>query len=168
MNPSEQVPTLIHKGKPIGQSMAIIDYLDQIHPEPLLFPKDAYQRSLVMQACEIINSGAQPMMNLTVLRELEKRYLADQIKKDEWAYFWIEMGLKAFENFAKSHAGTFSVGNSITAADCFLIPHLTNAVRFKVSLDPYPNLQRIKASCANLDPFRKAAPDVQPDTPSNF
>jgi maleylacetoacetate isomerase len=167
LNPSKQVPTLVHKGRAIGQSMAIIDYLDQIHPEPVLFPKDPYQRARVVPACEIINSGCQPLMNLSVFQELEKRYLADQTKKNEWASHWITEALKAYESFILPHAGSYSFGHSVTAADCFLIPHLTNATRFKVDLDKYPTLRRIKESCANLTPFQRATPDVQPDTPSN-
>ena len=165
LNPSNQVPTLIHGDHVIGQSMAIIDYLDQIKPEPLLFPKGAFQRALVIQACEVINSGAQPLHNLRVLQELEKRFAATEAQKNEWTAFWIATSLTALENLLSKHAGNFCFGQRVTAADCFLIPHLANADRFQVPLDPYPKLTRIRATCASINEFQKASPLSQPDTP---
>jgi maleylacetoacetate isomerase len=165
LNPSNQVPTLIHGDHIIGQSMAIIDYLDQIKPEPLLFPKGAFQRALVIQACEIINSGAQPLHNLRVLQELEKRFGATEAQKNEWTSFWIATSLTALENFLNKHAGNFCFGQRVTAADCFLIPHLANADRFQVPLDPFPTLTHIRANCSAISEFQKASPLVQPDTP---
>lgn len=165
LNPSQQVPTLIHDGKVIGQSVAIIEYLEQIKPEPRLYPAEAHPRALVRQACEIINSGVQPLMNLSVLQELEKRYGADQNQKNEWVSHWIDLNLQTLEAFFKTHAGDYCFGNQVTAADCFLIPQLAGADRYHVSIAPYPTLSRIRKSCANLEPFKKAAADVQPDTP---
>lgn len=165
LNPSREVPTLIHEGKILGQSMAIIDYLDRVRPTPRLFPDDPYQRALVVQVCEIVNSGVQPVHNLRVLAELGKRFGADQAQRDDWAAHWINYGLETLETVLKAHAGTYCFGNEPTAADCFLVPQLANANRFKVSLDRFPTLQRLRAMM-QTEPFRKAAPDVQPDTPA--
>ena len=165
LNPSREVPTLIHNGKVLAQSMAIIDYLDRVKPTPRLFPDDPYQRALVVQACEILNSGAQPVHNLRVLQELGKRFGADQAAKDAWAAHWITYGCETMETMLKPHAGTHCFGNAPSAADCFLVPHLANAKRFKVDLAPYPTLLRISA-IMNEAAFKKAAPDVQPDTPA--
>lgn len=165
LNPSQQVPTLIHNGQPIGQSMAIIDYLDQIQPSPALFPKGALQRAQVLQACEIVNSGAQPLHNLRVLSELEKRFGAVQKEKDAWTVFWIQTSLDALENLLAKTAGDYCFGNSVSAADCFLIPHMANANRFKVDVASYKSLVRIQENCMKLEAFLKSAPNVQPDTP---
>jgi maleylacetoacetate isomerase len=168
LNPSEQVPTLIHKGRALGQSMAIVEYLDSVHPSPRLFSEDAFQKALVIQACEIVNSGVQPLHNLIVLQELGKRFSATDEQKNDWTAFWIQRSLLALENFLQPHAGDFCFGHAVTAADCFLMPHLANADRFKVSLAPYPTLKRVRANCDKLAAFQKAAPGVQPDTPANF
>jgi maleylacetoacetate isomerase len=165
LNPSHEVPTLVHNGKAIGQSMAILDYLDRVSPLNRLFPEEPYARAQVMQACEIVNSGGQPIYNLRVLQELGKKFGADQNAKDDWARHWLGYSLGAFETFVKDKAGEFCFGAQPNAADCFLIPHLAGADRFKLSLDPFPTLARIRKNCTQLDTFKKAAPDVQPDTP---
>ena len=166
LNPSREVPALVHKGRAIAQSMAIIDYLDSVKPEPRLFPKDPFQRALVTQACEIVNSGAQPLFNLRVLNELEKRFGADQEKKNAWAGHWLHYSLKSLEDLLKPHAKGFCFGDEPTAADCFVNAHFASAERFKIDLASYPTLARIKANCAKLEAFRKAAPNAQPDTPA--
>ncbi|MES2966123.1 MAG: maleylacetoacetate isomerase [Bdellovibrionota bacterium] len=165
VNPSREVPTLVHNGKPLGQSLAIIDYLDRVKPEPRLFPEDAYERAQVIQACEIVNSGVQPLHNLRVLDLLQKRFGSDQSGRDAWTVHWIEYGMKSLETFLAPRAGLHCFGDKISAADCFVIPHLTNADRFKVSIDPYPTLSRLKGVAAKIEAFVKASPDAQPDSP---
>lgn len=165
LNPSREVPTLVHKGKVIAQSLAIIDYLDNAQPTPRLLPTDPYKRALVMQACEIINSGAQPPGNLRVQKLLVEIFKASEEQKDVWTKHWIRYGLETMEAFLKPHAGKFSFGDEVSAADCVLVPHIFNADRFKVPMDPYPTLKRIGESCATLEAFKKAAPSAQPDFP---
>lgn len=165
LNPSREVPTLVHQGKSLSQSVAILDYLDAVRPEPRLFPKDPFGRAVVLQACEIVNSGTQPLMNLRVLNELGTRFGADQAGKDEWVRHWVRYGLESLEGFLKPRSGKFSFGDELTAADCFVIPQLFGADRFQVDLSPYPTLRRIRENCEALDAFKKAAPAVQPDTP---
>ncbi len=165
LNPSHEVPTLVHKGRAIGQSMAILDYLERIQPTPPLFPQDPYERAVVVQACEIMNSGIQPILNLRVLGELEKRYSADANSKTEWIQHWMKYGLTALETFLQRHAGTYCFGNEVTAADCFLVPQLVSGERFKVPLANYPTLNRVRANCEKLEAFIKASPLRQPDTP---
>ncbi|HVK61009.1 MAG TPA: maleylacetoacetate isomerase [Bdellovibrionales bacterium] len=167
LNPSREVPTLIHDGKAIGQSMAIIDYLDRVSPNPRLFPEDPFQRAQVMQACEIINSGAQPVHNLRVLGQLGERFGADQTAKNEWTKYWITYGLQSLEDLIRPHAGKFCFGDQPSAADCFAMPHFANADRFEVSMSAYPTLSRVRTSCEALEAIKKAAPSVQPDTPKN-
>ncbi len=167
LNPSRQVPTLVHKGRPLGQSVAIIDYLDSLQPTPALFPKDPYERARVLQACEIINSGIQPLGNLSVTKELEVRAGFDQTMKDDWVRHWVRTGLRSLQNFLEGTAGRYSFGDSISAADCFLVPQIFNANRFQVDLQSFPLITRIHEACMALPAFKSAAPDAQPDTPRN-
>ncbi len=167
LNPLRQVPTLIHKGRAIGQSMAILDYLEWLEPAPALFPKEPYARALVLQACEIINSGIQPLGNLSVVNELEKRAGFDQAKKNEWIQHWIHKGLTAFESMIRPHAGRFCFGDGPTAADCFLVPQVFGAIRFGADLGRVPLLAEIHETCMGLKAFANAAPGAQPDAPQS-
>ena len=165
LNPSQEVPTLVHKGQAIAQTMAIFDYLDHLEPAPALFPKEPHQRAFVIQACEIVNSGIQPVTNLRVLSDLEKRFHADSTAKEAWLHHWFKAGLTSLEAFVKPHAGDYAFGQFVTAADCFIVPQLTTCDRFKHPLDDYPTLKRIRANCEKLAAFKKARPGAQPDTP---
>lgn len=171
LNPSREVPTLVHYaiGSPepivLGQSVAIIDYLDQKVPTPRLFPPSSQQRGLVLQACEIMNSGSQPLHNLRVLKKLVDDFKISEDQKTEWTRHWINYGLQSFEATVKPHSGKFSFGDTVTAADCFLIPQLANADRFQVSTAPYPVLEKIRSSCEKIPAFAKASPSAQSDSP---
>jgi maleylacetoacetate isomerase len=165
INPSREVPTLVHGENVIGQSVAIIDYLDRVVPAPPLFPKDPFQRALVMQACEIANSGAQPLHNLRVLNLLGERFGADLDQKNEWAKHWVTYGLESLETMLSVTSGKFSFGDQPSAADCFVMPHIAGADRYEIPLTPYPALAKIRANCDALEAFAKAAPFVQPDAP---
>lgn len=165
LNPSREVPTLIHKGRALAQSMAIFDYLEFVQPEPALFPADPYDRALVIQACEMINSGIQPLMNLKVQNELTKRFEVTAEAKTEWVQLWVKQGLTALETLLQRHAGDYCFGNRITAADCFLIPQIFSAERFQCSIAGYATLSRVRANCEKLEAFQKASPSLQPDTP---
>jgi maleylacetoacetate isomerase len=167
LNPSREVPALVHNGKTISQSMAILDYLDHAVPTPKLFSDDFFERALIIQACEIINSGIQPLGNLRVLKKLETTYGATQSQRDDWLVDFMKLGLTAFENFVKPLAGEFCFANRVTAADCFLIPQLAIAERMKTSLADYPTLARIRENAIKLEAFRKAGPTVQPDSPKD-
>ncbi len=166
LNPSGDVPTLIHKGVALGQSVAILDYLDGIHPSPRLFPADPQRRALVLQTCEIVNSGVQPLHNLRVLKKIQKDFAVSETETTRWAADWITYGLNTLETFLAAHAGSYSFGDQVTAADCFVIPHLANADRYGISLESYPILQRIRKTCESVAAFTKAAPSQQPDAPA--
>lgn len=165
LNPSHQVPTLIDGQNIIAQSVAIIDYLDHVKESPRLFPKEAVARAHVLQACEIINSGAQPLHNLRVLHKLETDFKITAEQKDEWSRYWISAGLDAYQALISKAAGKYSFGSTITAADCFLVPHMTNARRFKVDLAAYPLLSKIDEELRSIEAFKRSAPEAQPDFP---
>ena len=165
LNPLNQVPALVHSGKTFAQSVAIIEYLEEIKPTPALFPKDPAARAQVRQISEIINSGSQPLVNLIVLQELEKTAGFNQEQKDKWAALFCEKGLAAVETILETTAGKYAVGDTVTAADCFVVPHTFTSKRFHVDIAKYPNINRITKACLELPAFQKAAPDAQPDYP---
>lgn len=167
LNPIGQVPTLIHKSHALSQSVAIIDYLEQVAPRPALYPTDAYERARVLQVCENVNSSIQPLHNLLVTQELERRFQATQKQRDEWNGFWINRGLEALEHILARTAGLYSFGNEITAADCFVVPQLMSAQRFGVDYTQYETLARVYDACMKVDAFKKAAPQAQPDAPQS-
>jgi maleylacetoacetate isomerase len=165
MNSMAEVPTLVHDGKVMGQSMAIIEYLDEVFPKNPLFPKDPFKKTRVRQFCENINSFMHPLSNLKVLQYLEKNHQYDQAKKEEWVSHWLTKGFQALEQILKNEGGKFCFGNEVTAADMFLIPQIFSAERFKVSLEPFPLCRMINSECIKLESFKKAHPFRQPDTP---
>ncbi len=164
-NPLAQVPCLIHNHKVLTQSMAIIQYLDDFQPSILLFPKDREKKALVLNICEIINSGIQPLQNLAVLQYLKNNFQLGEDQKNQWVTFWIQKGLFAVEQILKSHKNYFSLEDSLTAADLFIVPQLYSARRWNVDLKPYPHLLKIEKRTHLIDAFQKAHPKVQPDTP---
>ncbi len=164
-NPSQQVPVLeLDDGTLLGQSIAIMEYLDEVHPEPPILPRDPVARARCRQLTEVINSGVQPMQNHYVLTRLREEHGVDA--KVHSIHF-IDRGLRAYEALAERTAGAFSVGDTPTIADCALVPQLYNARRFGMDVaKDYPRLHAIDARCAELEAFQVAHPDRQPDAPS--
>ena len=163
LNPQAQVPCLIHNNKPISQSMAIIQYLEDVCREPALFPNTAYEKALVIQLCELINSGIQPLQNLAVTAELTKNYSFTTEQKNNWIQHWNNLGLSSVEEMLKITAGDFCIGDTITAADCFLIPQIFSAKRFAVDVSKYPTILRICEHAGEVEAFQLAEPERQPD-----
>ena len=166
LNPKAEVPTLVDKNIFLSQSVAIFFYLDRAYIEKPLFPKHLPDFERCLELVEIINSGTQPLQNLSVLQKLKKDFSITEDQKLYWCRHFIDKGLKAFD--AKcSEEGPFALGSEITAADMFLLPQLYNAKRFGLELSSYKNLQRIYDSCEELDAFLRAHPDKQPDKPKD-
>lgn len=160
MNPLSQVPCLKHGDKTLIQSLPILLYLEEIQPKPALLPEDAFQKTEVLSFCEMINSGIQPLQNLSVLKYIEKELSLDKIK---WSQYWIEKGLQACESFLQNKSGDFCFYDQVTLADLFLIPQLYNANRFQVDITQFPVLERINKNCLAKEYFQKALPESQPD-----
>ena len=158
-NPLGQVPTLVSSGFSLTQSLAIIHYLEQKYPEPALVPKSLNEMARMWEICEIINSGIQPLQNLPVLEKIES--LGGN--KKEWAQGVISEGFQSVEAILANTAGTCCIGDEVSVADACLVPQIYNARRFEVSLDQYPNINRISEHLATLPAFQKAHPDSQPD-----
>lgn len=165
VNPQELIPTLIDGDHTIGQSLAIIEYLDETHPSPPLLPKDPAGRARVRQIAYAIACDIHPVNNLRV-----RQYLARELKvSDEqgaaWYAHWIALGFAALEAMLASspQTGRFCHGDAPTLADICLVPQMANAYRFKVPVEAYPTLVRIDASARALPAFIAAAPENQPD-----
>ncbi len=159
------VPTFVDGNDVMPQSLAIIEYLEETHPEPPLLPvapaDRAYVRALALQvACEI-----HPLNNLRVLKYLKHTLCVDDDAKDAWYRHWVEAGFATFEAHVAgdSRTGKLCFGDAPTIADTCLIPQVFNAQRFKVDTAKFPTIQRIYDYAMQLDAFARAAPGVQPD-----
>ncbi len=165
LNPKAEVPLLVHDGKSISQSVSIIEYLDETFPTPPLFPSDPYLKSQVRAACEIINSGIQPLQNLRTLQKLESDFAILEEQKVKWITDWIHMGFYAYEQLIAKYAGLYSFGEHVTAADLFLVPQVYTAFRYNMSLENYPKIAEAYKNLSSLEAVIKASPSQQPDTP---
>ncbi|RMH93348.1 maleylacetoacetate isomerase [Lysobacter pythonis] len=165
MNPQQLVPTLVHGRRRITQSLAILEYLDEIHPEPALLPVDAGGRARVRALSMLVACDIHPLNNLRVLRYLKYEVGMEQPAGDAWMRHWMHEGFAAMEAMlaASSETGAFCHGDAPTIADCCLVPQLYNARRFDVDLAPYPLLTHIEANCLALPAFKTARPENQPD-----
>ena len=165
VNPLQAVPTLVVDGKPLSESLAIIEYLEETHPEPALLPRDAFARAQARRIAEAINAGIQPLQNLRVLRKLDIDYNAGDAGKKAWAAHFNLVGLRALERLVSESAGRFCVGDSVTVADLCLVPQLYGARRFGVDVSAFPTLLRIESELMQLPAFADAVPGRQPDCP---
>lgn len=162
INPMAHVPALEHDGFVVAESMAIIDYLDALGFGQPLFPAEPKSRARVIQLCEAVNSGIQPLQNLKVTNWMEFNGQTKE-QTNAWVHHWVTDGLGKLERLLEKTAGTYSFGGSVTAADCFLIPQCFSSRRFKVKIEDYPMIARIEANCLKLASFQKAHPEKQPD-----
>lgn len=168
LNPLGGVPTLVHNGKVIPDSTAIIEYLEETIPSPALMPADPYLRARIRQCCEIINSSIHPMGNLKVQKHLGDKYGLDQAQKEEWLGHWAHEGLKALEKVLQEFSKTYCFGDTVTLADLYLVPQILTCKRFKVDLTSYPTIMKVNENCLKLEAFRKAHPFIQIDTPEDL
>lgn len=126
-NPMNYVPAIDINGKTLIESMAIMEYLEEVFPEKPLMPKDSFNRAQVRAICGIIVAGIQPLQNTSVLNKIGD--LTNKEEEEKWSQHWITKGFKAIEKFLESSAGKYCVGDEITLADCCLIPQVYNARR---------------------------------------
>ena len=165
LNPQALVPVLQDADLTLTQSLAIIEYLDEVYPEPALLPATAAQRARVRSIALMIACEIHPLNNLRVLRYLVKDLKLTEAQKDEWYRHWVVSGLEPLETrLANDPAtGLCCHGDVPGLADICLVPQLANARRFDIALDAFPTLLRIERHCMALKPFQDAAPSAQPD-----
>jgi maleylpyruvate isomerase len=156
------VPALtLNDGAVLTQSVAIIEYLDEIHPEPPLLPQAPLARARVRALTQAITCDVHPLNNLRVLQYLENDLHQDKAGREAWYRHWVQLGFEALERWLVRDAATgrFCHGDSPTIADVCLVPQVFNARRFAVDLTPYPRIVGIDAACRELPEFKAAAPD---------
>jgi len=159
------VPTLRDGDHLLTQSLAIIEYLDETHPDPALLPKDALDRAWLRSLALSIACDIHPLNNLRVLRYLVNEMKLQETDKDRWYKHWVEQGLASVESILSrdSRVGRYCFGDSPGYADCFLVPQVANAQRMQCDLSHMPTIMRINAACLELEPFAAASPARQPD-----
>jgi maleylacetoacetate isomerase len=157
VNPQRAVPSLIDGGQTLTQSLAIIEYLEETHPEPPLLPKEPIARARVRAMALLVACDVHPLNNLRVLRYLKRELHADDAARDRWYAHWIGEGFSALEQMLPA-AGAFCHGGSPTLADVCLVPQVANAQRYKVDLAAYPRIRRIFEECMKLPAFQRAHP----------
>lgn len=170
-NPGKTVPTLVinEEGKQhlIRQSVAILEYFEERHPElPKLLPpvSDPLGRAKVRDLVNIVACDIQPVTNLKILNKVRPLGAV----AEEWQHDFMSAGLEAYEKVVEGSAGKFSVGDEVTLADVVLAPAVDNAVRFKVDISRYPTVERIYKEGQALDAFQKGGWKNQPDTPAEL
>jgi len=165
INPSALVPALQDERGTVTQSMAILEYLEETHPDVPLLPADPLGRARVRELCQIIACDIHPLNNLRVLRYLVHTLGVDEQAKTEWYRHWVRDGLAAFEAHLARDPGTadFCHGETPTLADCALVPQIFNARRVDSRLDHVPNVMRVFDACMALPAFAETRPEACPD-----
>ena len=162
-NPQGLVPVLEDGDFTISQSLAIIEYLEETHPEPALLPSRAKDRAEVRRMVSLIACDIQPLDNLKVLKYLKDPLGHSQEEIGIWYNHWISLNFKALEQLVKNKGGGHCFGECVTMADVFLIPQMWNANRFKCDLSEFPSLLAIQRRLYKLEAFDQARPENQPD-----
>jgi len=171
LNPQGLVPTIVDDGVVIGQSLAILEYLEEKYPQrPLLpsmlsSPSAHSDRAIVRQLCQIIACDLHPLNNLRVLKYLSSELKINDEEKTKWYHHWFDLGFKAFDDLLDKHGSddSYCIAGELSMADVCLIPQIYNAERFGFSMDAYPRLKQINKNCLKLTRFQDAMPENQPD-----
>ncbi|MFM9885859.1 MAG: maleylacetoacetate isomerase [Burkholderiales bacterium] len=169
INPQAVIPALIDgNGPPIFQSLAILEYLDEIHPTPALLPKDARARARVRGLAQIVACDAHPLVVPRIRGYLEKELALDETTRNKWLMHWTAKGLEALEaNLAGNPAtGRYCQGDSVTLADICVVSQAVGAAFFTVDTKPYPTVTRILGECMKIDAFARSHPLKQPGAPA--
>lgn len=165
LNPSGLVPTLVTPMGVVPQSMAILELLDEVHPEPPLLPSDLMGRARVRSLAQIVAADIHPVNNLRILQHLEAEYGVDAAGKAAWFRKWASAGMQALETrlAGEPETGEFCHGDTVGMADLCLYAQVLNNARFEVDMSPYPTIQRIHAACMAVPALDQPAPANQQD-----
>lgn len=165
LNPQGLVPVLVDGDRTLTQSLAILEYLEELRPQPPLLPEAAADRAQVRSLALAVACDIHPLNNTRVLGYLRASLAADEAAVNAWYAHWIALGLRALEaQVARLGSdGRHMYGGSVTLADVCLVPQMYNARRFHCDVTPYPTLRTICAHLETLPAFARAAPDAQPE-----
>ena len=162
VNPQMRVPALaLSNGDTLIQSLAIIEYLDEVFPDPALLPADSIQRARVRAVAQIVACDIHPLNNSGTMAYLRNQFGQDQAAIETWYAHWVIAGFEAIEMLIDP--APFAFGSHAGLADIFIVPQLYNARRFRVPVDRFPKILAVDAACGKLPAFDKARPDRQPD-----
>ncbi len=162
INPQMRVPALVAPtGDVLIQSIAIIEYLDEMHPEPPLLPKDPFARALARAIADNVACDIHPLNNIGSLRYLKRELHQEQAAIDAWYHHWVLTGFEAIEALVRP--GPYACGGAVTVADLCLVPQVYNARRLNVPLAKFPKIVAIDTACLALAAFDRARPENQPD-----
>jgi maleylacetoacetate isomerase len=167
LNPQQLIPCLRDGERVITQSLAIMEYLEEMHPQPPLLPADARSRARVRALALAVACDIHPLGNLRVLQYLQGELGAGDEAKQAWSRHWISVGFDALEAMLAENTATgrYCHGDTPGLADACLVPQAYNALRWKLPLERWPTIARIHAACVELDAFQRAAPEAQADAP---
>jgi maleylacetoacetate isomerase/maleylpyruvate isomerase len=167
ISPTALVPSLVtDEGLALGQSMAIIEYLDEVHPEPPLLPDSPFDRARVRALAQTIACETHPLNNLRVLQYLSRELKVDEEQRNTWYRHWVRLGLEGYEReLALLPESTYSFGDTPTLADCLLVPQIFNARRVDTDLGGLPRTMAVFEACMEMPAFEQAQPSACPDNP---
>lgn len=163
VNAQDLVPSLVlEDGRVLTQSLSILEWLEETHPEPALLPKDAFDRQIVRAMATIVACDIHPVNNLRILKALAGLGI-EEPARNEWARRWIVDGFTALEPMVARHGAGYAFGETPTLADCCLVPQVYNAARFAVDMTPFPAITAAASKAAELPAIAAAHPNNQPD-----
>ncbi len=162
VNPHMRVPALaLDSGDVLIQSLAIVEYLDEVYPQPPLLPREPLERAKARALAQVVACDIHPLNNIGPLRYIKNEFGQEQAKIDRWYHHWVLDGFDAIE--AMITPAPYACGSDVTLADICLVPQVYNARRLKVPLDRFPKIVAVDAACAKLAAFERARPENQPD-----
>lgn len=165
LNPEGRIPAISTEQGLLGQSMAILEWLEETYPEPSIFPDDVWQRAKCRAFANTVACDIHPLNNLSVLNELKARFGADQAGVIHWYHHWLRRGFEPLEKTAEERRSALLFGDAPTLAEICLVPQLKNARRWEFPLDDFPALVEVEQTCLAMPAFDKAIPENQPDAP---
>ncbi len=165
LNPLAEVPTLMVDDVPIAQSVAILELLEELHPEVPLLPSTPLDRARVRQLVEAVNSGIHPLQNMKVQKHMTAHYGHDTAANEAWCRHWIARGFVGLDELVGRWCGRHAFGDAPTLADCLIVPQIYNARRYHVDMAAFPRLQAVWDAALALPAFQRAAPEAQLDAP---
>jgi maleylpyruvate isomerase len=165
LNPDALVPVLCDGNDVLNQSLAIVEYLEETHPEPTLLPGSPSNRAHIRAIALAIACEIHPLNNPRVLKYLKNTFNVEEEARNDWYRHWVKLGFAALETRLSQSplTGAYCVGDTPTLADLCLVPQVFNGKRFDVAVEDYPTLARIFAHCMEQEAFQRAAPAAQPD-----